>query len=127
MEMNEPWNKQRFEISVWFIFLDKPEGTRLTTNASQNTITQGDSVTFTCKVMAAVPEVSIYKFYVNDSLLSKNSNSEYTLYNVSRSQHYGKYKCVPHNDAGDGAEAIVGLNINGGWKHLSAFLSTLEL
>ena len=64
--------------------------------------------------MAAVPEVSIYKFYINGSLLSNNSNSEYTLYNVSRSQHYGIYKCVPHNDAGDGAEATVGLNINGG-------------
>ena len=113
-EMYEPWNKQRFEIWIWFTFLDKPEGARLTTNASQNTVTEGDSVTFKCLVMAAVPQVSIYKFYFNGRLLSSNSNSEYTLNNVSRSQHYGEYKCVPHNDAGDGAEATIRLNINGG-------------
>ena len=64
--------------------------------------------------MAAVPQVSIYKFYFNGRLLSGNSSREYTLNNVNRSQHNGKYKCVPYNDAGDGAEAIVRLNINGG-------------
>ena len=95
-------------------FLDKPEGARLTTNASQNTVMEGDTVTFTCIVMAAVPEVSIYKFYFNGSLLSGNNNSEYTLNKVNRSQHYGVYKCVPHNDAGDGAEATVRLDVNGG-------------
>ena len=63
--------------------------------------------------MAAVPQVSIYKFYLNGRLLSGNSNSVYTLNNVNRSQHYGEYKCVPHNDVGDGAKAIVRLNIEG--------------
>ena len=86
---------------------------RLTTNAAQNTVTEGDTVTFKCIVMAAVPQVSIYKFYFNGSLLSENSNSEYTHNNVNRSQHYGEYKCVPHNDVGDGAKAIVRLNIEG--------------
>ena len=81
---------------------------RLTTNAAQNTVTEGDAVTFKCIVMAAVPQVSFYKFYFNE-----NSNSEYTLNNVNRSQHYGEYKCVPHNDVGDGAKAIVRLNIEG--------------
>ena len=99
---------------ISFTFLDKPEGARLTTDASQNTVTEGDTVTFKCKVMAAVPQVSIYKFYFNGSLLSGNSNSEYILNNVNRSQHYGDYQCVPHNDAGDGAGATVRLNINGG-------------
>ena len=64
--------------------------------------------------MAAVPQVSIYKFYFNGGLLSGNSNIEYTLNNLNRPQHYGEYKCVPHNDAGDGTEATVRLNINGG-------------
>ena len=95
-------------------FLDKPEGARLTTNASQNTVMEGDTVTFTCIVMTAVPEVSIYEFYFNGSLLGGNNNSEYTLNKVNRSQHYGEYKCVPHNDAGDGAEATVRLDVNGG-------------
>ena len=101
-------------ILIWFTLLDKPEGARLITNASQNTVTEGDTVTFTCIVMAAVPEVSIYKFYFNGRLLGGNNNSEYTLNKVNRSQHYGEYKCVPQNDAGDGAEATVRLDINGG-------------
>ena len=97
------------EISemIWFKFLDKPEGVRLTTSAAQNTVAEGDTVSFKCKVTAAVPQVSIYKFYFNGSLLSENSNSEYTVNNVNRSQHYGEYKCIPHNDVGDGAKATV--------------------
>ena len=86
---------------------------RLTTNAAQNTVTEGDTVTFTCIVMAAVPQVSSYKFYFNGSLLSKKRNSVFILNNVNRSQHYGEYKCVPHNDVGDGAKATVRLNIKG--------------
>ena len=99
---------------ILFTFLDKPEGVKLTTNASQNTVTEGETVTFKCIVMTAVPQVSIYKFYFNGHPLSNNSNSEYTLNNVDRSQHHGEYKCIPHNDAGDGAEATVRLDINGG-------------
>ena len=86
---------------------------RLTTNAAQNTVTEGDTVTFKCIVMAAVPQVSIYKFYFNGSLLSKKRNSVFILNNVNRSKHYGEYKCVPHNDVGDGAKATVRLNIEG--------------
>ena len=86
---------------------------RLTTNAAQNTVTEGDTVTFTCIVMAAVPQVSSYKFYFNVHLLSKKRNSVFILNNVNRSQHYGEYKCVPHNDVGDGAKATVRLNIEG--------------
>ena len=99
---------------IWFTFLDKLEGVRLIINDNEhNTVTEGDTVTFKCIVMAAKTQVSIYKFYFNGSLLSENSNNEYTLNNVNRSRHYGEYKCVPHNDAGDGAEATLRLNING--------------
>ncbi|XP_066024581.1 neural cell adhesion molecule 1 isoform X2 [Pocillopora verrucosa] len=99
-------------INTTIVVHYKPEGARLTTDASQNTVIKGDTVTFKCIVMAAMPQVSIYKFYFNSSLLSNNSNSEYTLNNVNRSQHHGEYKCVPHNAVGDGAEATVRLNIN---------------
>ncbi|XP_066024524.1 neural cell adhesion molecule 1-like isoform X8 [Pocillopora verrucosa] len=99
-------------INTTIVVHYKPEGARLITNASQNTVTEGDTVTFTCIVMAAVPEVSIYKFYFNGRLLGGNNNSEYTLNKVNRSQDYGEYKCVPQNDAGDGAEATVRLDIN---------------
>jgi len=101
-------------VCHWLIFLDRPEGTTLNTSAAGNTVTQGGSVTFTCHVTAAKPQVSGYRYYLNDTTLVKDSNDkQYTINNVQRSQHYGKYKCVPRNDVGDGAEATVSLNVNG--------------
>ena len=71
-------------------------------------------MTFTCLVTAAKPQVSRYKFFLNDTALVKDSNdNQYTINNVQRSQHYGKYKCVPRNDVGDGPEASVTLDVNG--------------
>jgi len=97
---------------------DIPEGTTLSTNAAGNTVAQGGSVTFKCHVMAAKPQVSQYRFYLNDTTLVKNSNDrQYTVNNVQRSQHYGKYKCVPRNDVGDGPEATVKLNVNSEFHH----------
>ena len=96
------------------ILPDKPEGTTLATSAAANTVTQGDSVTFTCHVTAAKPQVSQYRFYLNDTTPVQDSNgNQYTINNVQRSQHYGKYKCVPHNDVGNGPEATATLNVNG--------------
>ena len=101
-------------ICHWLIFLDKPEGTTLNTSVAGNTVTQGGSVTLTCHVTAAKPQVSRYRFYLNDTTLAKDSNdNQYTINNVQRSQHYGKYKCIPSNDAGDGPEATLVLNVNG--------------
>ncbi|KAJ7371886.1 hypothetical protein OS493_022607, partial [Desmophyllum pertusum] len=90
----------------------KPEGTTLTTSGADNTVTQGDTVTFTCHVTAAKPQVSQYRFYLNGSLVNTTHDSQYTINNVQRSQHHGKYKCIPHNDAGDGPEATVTLTVN---------------
>ena len=102
----------------WLILLDKPEGTTLTTSAADNTITQDDTVTFTCQVTAAKPQVSRYIFSLNDTTIVKDSNgSQYTINNVQRSQHYGNYKCLPSNDVGDGPEASVILNVNGEYDH----------
>ncbi|XP_078379478.1 tyrosine-protein kinase receptor Tie-1-like isoform X3 [Oculina patagonica] len=90
----------------------KPEGTTLITSAAANTVTQGDSATFTCHVTAAEPQVSQYRFYLNGTLIKDSNDSQYTINNVQRSQHYGEYKCVPHNDVGDGPEARLTLNVN---------------
>ena len=96
------------------ILLDKPEGTTLTNTAADNTVTEGGSVTFTCHVTAAKPQVSRYRFFLNDTALVKDgNNNQYTINNVQRSQHYGKYKCIPSNDVGDGPEATLVLNVNG--------------
>ena len=96
------------------ILLDKPEGTTLNTSVADNTVTQGGSVTLTCHVTAAKPQVSWYRYYLNDTTLVKDSNdNQYTINNVQRSRHYVNYKCVPSNDVGDGPEATVSLYVNG--------------
>ena len=96
------------------IFLDRPEGTTLNTSVADNTVTQGGSVTLTCHVTAAKPQVSRYRYYLNDTNLVKDSNgNQYTINIVQRSQHYGNYKCVPSNVVGDGPEATVSLYVNG--------------
>ena len=98
--------------------LDKPEGTTLTTTAADDTVTQDDTVTSTCHVTAAKPQVSRYIFYLNDTTIVKDGNgSQYTINNAQRSQHYGKYKCVPSNNVGDGPEATVTLHVNGEYDH----------
>lgn len=106
------------KIHDWLLLIDTPEGTTLSTSAAFNTVAQGGSVTFTCNATAANPQVSRYKFYLNDTTLVKHtSDNQYTIHNVQRSQHYGKYKCVPRNDVGDGPEAIVTLNVNSELHH----------
>ena len=63
--------------------------------------------------MAAKPQVLQYRFYLNDTTIVKDSNdNQYTISNAQRSQHYGKYKCVPSNDVGDGPGAAVILGVN---------------
>ena len=97
-------------------FLDKPDGINLTTSAAHNTAIQGDDVILTCTVAAANPQVSEYKFYLNDSNNAINSGANislYTIYGVQRARDYGKYKCVAHNTVGDGESNEVFLDIKG--------------
>ncbi|XP_022809730.1 hemicentin-1-like isoform X2 [Stylophora pistillata] len=98
-------------IDATIVVYYKPKGVTLTTNAPQNTVTQGDTVKFTCKVKEAKPQVSLYKFFFNGRPVNVSNNNVYTINNVKRSQNYGEYKCIPRNDAGDGPEAKATLNI----------------
>ena len=101
-------------IPAPFSSTDKPEGTTLTTSVAGNTAVQGNTVTFTCKVSGAKPAVSGYRIYLNNSNtpLAEPTDGRYTINNVRRSQHLGKYKCVPYNVAGNGPQATVELSIN---------------
>ena len=93
--------------------IDKPKGVTITTSADQDTAIEGQDVTFTCHVSDAKPAVSRYRFYYNDSMVDTASDNNYTIHDVKRSEHYGKYKCVARNDAGDEESNTVFLNING--------------
>ena len=76
---------------------------------------QGQTVTVTCHVADAKPPVSTYSFYRNNSLLSRpvTTKNKYTIQNVRRALHFGNYKCIAHNDAGDGESAVIVLDVKG--------------
>ena len=93
---------------------DKPKGVIISTNATRNTAKQGQNVALTCDVSEAKPPVLKYRFYLNDSILTPVTNvNKFIIQDVKRSQHFGKYKCVAHNDVGDGHSDQVFLNITG--------------
>ena len=101
-------------MSSTFHQSDPPEGTTLTTSVASDTAVEGDQVTFICKVKKGKPAVDKYKFYFKNSNtpIAENSKGTYQINDVKGS-HQGTYKCVPHNAAGDGEEAIVMLTVNG--------------
>jgi len=84
-----------------------------TITLSKSTALQGENVTLTCHVTAANPAVSEYRFYLNDTVRNTSKSNSLTIIDVQLSKHYGKYKCVAHNDAGDGQSNAVVLDING--------------
>jgi len=84
-------------------------------------------VTLTCLVTAANPAVSEYRFYLNDTMRNTSKSNSLTIIDVQRSKHYGKYKCVAHNDVGDGQSNEVVLNINGKCLSMRAKLIHLNL
>jgi len=93
--------------------LDKPEGVTISTRVTQNTVKQGQTVTFTCNVNDAFPSVSQYKFYLNGSIRTVTNVNKFTIVGVNRSQHFGEYKCEAHSAAQDEQSDGVRLNING--------------
>ena len=93
---------------------DKPKHVSITTSADGNIAVQGQNVTLTCDVSEAKPPVSEYRFYLNDSILTTVTDADiFTIHDVKRSEHFGKYKCMAHNDAGDGESDVIVLNITG--------------
>ena len=91
---------------------DKPKGVTISTSAARDIAEQGQNVILTCDVSEAKPPVSGYRFYLNDSSITPVTNvNQFTIHDVKRSQHFGKYKCEARNDAGIGQSDVVFLNI----------------
>ena len=106
-------------------FADKPERITIITSAAQNTAVYGQNVTITCHVTTANPSVSKYVFFLNGSSnKALHNTNHFTIHNVQRSHHHGKYKCEAQNDAEKGQSGEVFLKING--KSFSSTVRTKD-
>ena len=89
---------------------DKPEGTRLTSDAENDAVTENLQVTFHC-FADSVPSAELELLFDNSSL-GFFINNEFALTNVNASNQ-GTYKCVPHNILGTGPAATLNLTVLG--------------
>ena len=89
---------------------DKPVGTDLISDAQNNAVITGHSVTFSCTA-DSLPSPELELLFNNVSLgYFKNGN--YTLQRVNSSSG-GTYECVPRNFLGTGLRASLNLTVQG--------------
>ena len=96
---------------------DKPRATKLTCNLPENTVTQGQSVTFHCSA-DGVPS-PIYELRFENISLGYSGEGVFLIQKVNFS-HQGKYECAPKNILGDGKMATISLNVLGWYKRRKA-------
>ena len=89
---------------------DKPEGTRLTSDAHNDAVAKDFQVIFHCTA-DSVPPPELELLFDNSSL-GFFINNKFTLKNVNVSNQ-GTYKCVPRNILGPGPEATLNLTVLG--------------
>lgn len=89
---------------------DKPEGTRLTSDAQNDAVTENFQVTFHCTADGVPPPELELLF--NNSSLGFFINNKFALTNVNASNQ-GTYKCVPRNILGTGPAATLNLTVLG--------------
>lgn len=89
---------------------DKPEGTRLTSDARNDAVIENFQVTFHC-IADSVPPPELELLF-DDSSLGFFINNKFALANVSASDQ-GTYKCVPRNILGTGLAATLNLTVIG--------------
>ena len=89
---------------------DKPEGTRLTSDAQNDAVTENFEVTFHCTANSVPPPELQLLF--NNSSLGFFINNKFVLTNVN-SSNQGTYKCIPRNILGTGPAASLNLTVLG--------------
>ena len=89
---------------------DKPEGTRLTSDARNDAVIENFQVTFHC-IADSVPPPELELLF-DDSSLGFFINNKFAFTNVNASNQ-GTYKCVPRNILGTGLAATLNLTVIG--------------
>lgn len=89
---------------------DKPKGTRLTSDAHNDAVTENFQVTFHCTA-DSVPPPELELLFDNSSL-GFFINNKFAFENVNASNQ-GTYRCVPRNILGTGPEATLNLTVLG--------------
>ena len=90
-------------MNVIILFADAPKDTNITTDAPYDTVSDGSSITVTCKAHGN-PNPQ-YKFYIGDKRI-RDRRSERSgvlrLTALSFAQSGSIYSCQPENDRGRG-------------------------
>ena len=89
---------------------DKPEGTRLTSDARNDAVIENFQVTFHC-IADSIPPPELELLF-DDSSLGFFIHNKFALVNVNASNQ-GTYKCVPRNILGTGLAATLNLTVIG--------------
>lgn len=109
--------RKTFEIKPNFGFdlllhLDKPVGTKIKTDAKSDTLETGEDLKIVCEAHSK-PDPIFDLFHHSEVGLGRevvkvqtSRTGEFYIKNIKPSQR-GNYSCIPHNDVGPGAEALV--------------------
>ena len=93
-----------------FFLIDKPIGTRFTSDAQGNTVMAEHAVTFSCAAESLpLPKLEL-RF--NSKTIGWFQNGMFAIQSVNVS-HQGLYECVPHNLLGSGPIARINLTVLG--------------
>ena len=92
------------------IYLDKPVDTKIKTDATRDTLEEGEDLKIVCEAHAK-PEPIFHLYHHSEcglgkevSQVQKSRTGEFYLKNITSRQR-GNYSCVPKNDVGQGEEA----------------------
>ena len=97
-------------ICLRYSVTDKPRGTRLTSDAQNDTVTENSQVTFYCTA-ESLPQPEL-QLHFEHSPLGFFSNGRFTLKHINASNQ-GAYGCIPRNILGTGPEAALHLIVLG--------------
>jgi hypothetical protein len=94
------------------LHLDKPVGTKIKTDAKSDTLEKGENLKIVCEAHSK-PDPTFVLYHHSEGGLGRevvrvetSTSGEFYIRNIKPSQR-GNYSCIPHNDVGQGAEALV--------------------
>ena len=105
-------NASQVEYAVKVVVQYKPVGTKIKTDAKSDTLRKGEDLKIVCEAYS-VPAPSFNLYHYSETglkkevkIVEKSTSGEFYIRSIKPNQR-GNYSCVPYNDVGGGAEALV--------------------